>query len=179
MAYTKVEKPESTSLVDYPRITQEIVDQQRKNLAEWVAELRSGKYGQAKDYLREGDKYCCLGVLCNMVNPEGWTKDGMGTSQAYRFQDGGLLTPGPNSAFSFGLRNSRGAFITTEEILKQFPKIALVPAVASAAPFGTLVGRVVGLTDLNDFGFSFQEIADVIEAKPKDLLYEVGNRYCP
>ena len=32
----------------------------------WVAALRSGKYKQGKEVLRDGDRYCCLGVLCEV-----------------------------------------------------------------------------------------------------------------
>jgi hypothetical protein len=40
----------------------------------WLDALRSGKYQQAKTVLRtENDRYCCLGVLCEIVDPEGWT----------------------------------------------------------------------------------------------------------
>jgi hypothetical protein len=41
----------------------------------WVAALRSGDYEQGKSHLRENGKYCCLGVLCNTVNPDGWKGD--------------------------------------------------------------------------------------------------------
>lgn len=34
----------------------------------WVAALRSGKYKQGKGTLLAGGKYCCLGVLCEIVN---------------------------------------------------------------------------------------------------------------
>jgi len=40
--------------------------------AEWVAALRSGKYRQAHQALRDGDCYCCLGVLCDVIDPTGW-----------------------------------------------------------------------------------------------------------
>lgn len=35
----------------------------------WVAALRSGKYKQGKGALhrKNGDKFCCLGVLCNLA----------------------------------------------------------------------------------------------------------------
>lgn len=33
----------------------------------WVEALRSGKYKQGKRVLRSGDKFCCLGVLCEVV----------------------------------------------------------------------------------------------------------------
>lgn len=32
----------------------------------WVDALRSGKYKQGSGYLRQGDKYCCLGVVCEL-----------------------------------------------------------------------------------------------------------------
>jgi hypothetical protein len=41
--------------------------------AKWVAALRSGNYKQIKAGLRKGDNFCCLGVLCDIVNPDGWT----------------------------------------------------------------------------------------------------------
>jgi hypothetical protein len=40
----------------------------------WVKALRSGRYQQGRNVLREGDRYCCLGVLCEAVNrpPPRW-----------------------------------------------------------------------------------------------------------
>lgn len=32
----------------------------------WLDALRSGEYKQAKSALRNGDGYCCLGVLCDL-----------------------------------------------------------------------------------------------------------------
>ncbi len=50
-----------------------------ERLAKWVAALRSGEYTQARGTLRtEDDKFCCLGVLCNLVNPKSWLKVGGG-----------------------------------------------------------------------------------------------------
>jgi len=52
----------------------------------WLEALRSGKYKQGKEKLRQRDKvshrhvYCCLGVLCDLYIQEvggiAWTKDG-------------------------------------------------------------------------------------------------------
>lgn len=51
-----------------PKITARIV------LDVWVPALRSGKYTQGTGSLRDAnDNFCCLGVLCDRVNPEGWT----------------------------------------------------------------------------------------------------------
>lgn len=44
----------------------------------WLTALRSGDYQQGQGYLRQGDQYCCLGVLCDLygkaVGPE-WEED--------------------------------------------------------------------------------------------------------
>jgi hypothetical protein len=42
----------------------------------WLDALRSGKYGQGRNQLRpEDDKFCCLGVACDIWNPAGWGKE--------------------------------------------------------------------------------------------------------
>lgn len=39
----------------------------------WLDALRSGKYNQGSRVLRsESNKYCCLGILCELVDPAGW-----------------------------------------------------------------------------------------------------------
>lgn len=35
--------------------------------AKWIEALRSGKYIQAKGQLHDGDGFCCLGVLCDVL----------------------------------------------------------------------------------------------------------------
>ena len=37
----------------------------------WVKALRSGKYKQGTGVLREGDRFCCLGVLCDLNRIDG------------------------------------------------------------------------------------------------------------
>jgi hypothetical protein len=38
----------------------------------WVAALRSGNYKQTKVCLHNKEGYCCLGVLCDVINPDAW-----------------------------------------------------------------------------------------------------------
>jgi len=51
----------------------------------WVELLRSGKYSQGKSCLRNGNSFCCLGVLCDLYHKETnngfWDKD----DDTYRF----------------------------------------------------------------------------------------------
>lgn len=44
-------------------MTQELGPLQKK----WVEALRSGKYKQGSGYLRSGDRFCCLGVACDVL----------------------------------------------------------------------------------------------------------------
>ncbi len=40
--------------------------------AKWTAALRSGAYQQTRNRLRKTDGFCCLGVLCDVIDPSRW-----------------------------------------------------------------------------------------------------------
>jgi len=45
--------------------------------ARWVEALRSGKYQQGRAALRSlEERFCCLGVLCDLYSPSEWTTNG-------------------------------------------------------------------------------------------------------
>lgn len=47
--------------------------------AKWIAALNSGKYKQEQNVLRSAsDNFCCLGVLCDVVNSSKWKKNEYG-----------------------------------------------------------------------------------------------------
>jgi hypothetical protein len=95
----------------------------------WLQALRSDKYKQGEGWLRYGDQFCCLGVLCDVAGKE-WTRDPEGDSYAPKDapQEWSLLDEAHRS--EFGL---------TEEQMHQ-------------------------LTQMNDSGTMFHDIADHIEA---------------
>ena len=41
----------------------------------WLKALRSGKYNQAKNRLKCNQGFCCLGVLMNTYDSNGWEQD--------------------------------------------------------------------------------------------------------
>jgi hypothetical protein len=50
----------------------------------WLQALLSGAYPQGKSRLRNQDRYCCLGVLCD-VSPKGtWTTTSLGATFDHR-----------------------------------------------------------------------------------------------
>jgi len=110
-----------------------------------IAALRSDKYKQTPDWLRKGDRFCCLGVYCDISGSGEWKKR--------------------DREFSFHL----------------FGKHLLEPSALTVLP--TLLARrlrwdddsgilnftnreagVVTLAMLNDDGFTFNQIADLIGA---------------
>jgi len=40
----------------------------------WVEALRSGKYEQGQSALKRDGRFCCLGVLCDIIDPSGWSE---------------------------------------------------------------------------------------------------------
>lgn len=54
----------------------------------WLEALRSGKYIKGRNCLRKTTvidgitSYCCLGVLCDIVNPDAWKQRNVLTSDA-------------------------------------------------------------------------------------------------
>ena len=47
--------------------------------AKWLEALRSGKYEQTQGTLRDGDAFCCLGVLCDLTGRGKWIDAGYGS----------------------------------------------------------------------------------------------------
>lgn len=40
--------------------------------ADWLAALRSGDYKQTQGRLRRDEGFCCMGVLCDVIDPSKW-----------------------------------------------------------------------------------------------------------
>ena len=41
----------------------------------WLEALRSGRYLQSRSKLRSESGFCCLGVLCDILDPDAWTNE--------------------------------------------------------------------------------------------------------
>lgn len=59
--------------------------------AKWIAALRSGKYKQGKFYLNTNARFCCLGVLCDVVDPARWADDDVWDHKYYTSEFGARL----------------------------------------------------------------------------------------
>ncbi len=105
----------------------------------WVAALRSGKYKQAKNRLRDGDSFCCLGVLCDISGIGTWKQNLFTTNDGQTCSN--VLSPAVQ-AYS-GINFECGRLIITNDTTQ--------------------------LAILNDSGKSFEEIAALIEKHHEEL----------
>lgn len=77
----------------------------------WLEALRSGKYRQGRGKLRnKDDEFCCLGVLCDLVEPNAWNhyQDGIGSDPWHHHE---------NVAFPGYHISSRAGVVSKEEAL--------------------------------------------------------------
>jgi hypothetical protein len=104
----------------------------------WVEALRSGQYPQGKGLLKNYEsEYCCLGVLCDLNDPIKWhlgEKDG----NTYYIDEYDVLPL--DLCIKTGL-NPMGAIPGLKDKYNQ----------------------QISLAFLNDNGFTFSQIADIIE----------------
>lgn len=49
----------------------------------WLDALRSGKYKQGREFLCVDNQYCCLGVLCDVIDNTKWKKCEDGINEYY------------------------------------------------------------------------------------------------
>ena len=48
----------------------------RRRVRTWIDALRSGLYARATGFLRTDEGFCCLGVACDLIDPERWKRKG-------------------------------------------------------------------------------------------------------
>jgi len=104
-----------------------------------VAALRSGKYVQGQHCLRKGDTYCCLGVACDIFKQEEWIR----LSQAvFQIEENKMVLP-DRIVNILNWKHWQGSMVFygfNGVIIRHF------------------------LSELNDAGLTFGQIADIIEA---------------
>ena len=140
-------------------------------LKSWIAALRGGDYHQGQSRLMKskgGDRnYCCLGVLCDLIEPEGWEWNE--ENDEYRFvvdhdssyellplpiaEDVGLTASG---AFSVAVKEvtvDGHSYMTSKQ-----PDTYTWDQWDDAPMYDSLV-------EMNDDGTSFDQIADLLDTE--------------
>lgn len=128
----------------------------------WIEKLRSGEFAQTRGRLRKDNSYCCLGVACELYrleHPDTQWRSPYGYDDPLYEQfilegltyDAALPTVVKDW---LGLRSEIGVFITNR---------------IGPHPPG-LDERKDSLAQMNDCGYLFTDIADVIESEPEGLF---------
>lgn len=118
-----------------------------ENVKKWVNALRSGNFSQTKSKLKDDNGYCCLGIACELYAEENgldWKYDDLYGGYVF---DGELETLPDSVVTWLGLGTANGTFVEPE---KDY--------------------QTVTLSELNDTGYDFDYIADVIESDPEQLF---------
>lgn len=123
----------------------------------WIAALRSGEYEQGAGWLRSGDRFCCLGVACDLI-----AKDGGGEWKKAEFL---LKRRGFRERFRAATDFSHSGKLP--RALARRLGIGIDPHVGSMNEFlpdYSFYDRAT-LATLNDKGVDFRKIADIIEER--------------
>ncbi len=133
------------------------MDQQIK--AEWVAALRSGEYKQGINFLRQDDKFCCLGVLCDL-HRKAHQKEGEDDTVNSWFP---TISPEMDNTpcFSYHYGNTT---LLPDAVMDWCGLHSCDPSVQRIASFeNNHVTQDGTLSLFNDQGATFDQIADIIE----------------
>lgn len=123
--------------------------------ARWVAALRSGDHKQSKHALRTENGYCCLGVLTHLLVDE----LGLDVRVGLDVRAGGEQPFRGDKAYSYNGSVSLPPLAVAAQL---YGEVVHSPASVIWAVPGP-GDSLVSLAQLNDNGFSFAEIADLIE----------------
>lgn len=150
-----------------PDLGKHLTDEQKALWRAWIENLRGPVYRQCRKTLKQqtpstgGQSFCCLGVVCDMV---------AGQLGIWEDPPLGDLTLTPRfraSSYSDSERLSipRGYNIHYLPVLvaEYFGLPALLGFNVTGRNSGALESEVVPLATLNDRGFTFVQIADIIE----------------
>lgn len=111
--------------------------------ARWLEALRGNKYKQGMQALRKkDDRFCCLGVLCDITHPQGWQEPTENDHRHY------INDEDKGNWFEFNYKNHlSGGFLPFN----------------LAQELELTTEQESELTAMNDAGKTFSEIADWIE----------------
>lgn len=118
----------------------------------WIGALRSGKYEQGSEKLRSVSGYCCLGVLCDLYAQEHNTQ--------WEFRGNEETNLQPQDYWYFG---DQSEFLP--ESVREWAELNLYNPILRVEDDDEMFEVNEEVSTLNDEGYSFSTIADLIEAQ--------------
>ena len=144
------------------------IDPERK--AEWLTALRSGEYNQIHNYLQTPAGHCCLGVITELATNAGFMSEPMIFDDRYTYRDntGDTSSVLPTKVYEWlGLGPGEETGEPLNEERFNDPLVSVTLEIQERWRVLKLeflsIGDEIALSTLNDAGFSFNEIADIIE----------------
>jgi hypothetical protein len=132
----------------------------KEKAMELVAALRSGKYAQTKNTLRDEQGFCCLGVACDISGLDDWSPVVDEIDGDERLTYHGQETEMPASVRNyFGFYSCNGAWRDADKIGIIKTRRRFVLETDDDDGFVQLEC----LSMLNDYNWTFEQIADFIE----------------
>jgi hypothetical protein len=121
---------------------------------EWIEALRSGNYEQTQGALRKDDKFCCLGVLCDISGEGEWASESDDDGEI------GYVVP----IERVGTQEDLYGFHSSKDTVTFFGTLPLF----IREEMNLNLIEVVKLAGFNDSGYTFEDIADKIESENYD-----------
>ena len=112
----------------------------------WIEALRSGSYSQTKQQLKKENSFCCLGVLCDLYlkeNNQDWVIQG---------NDAGVI-----------VHDEEEYYMPLIEVAVLPEKVYTWAGLDEENPEVEYAEQIMPISDVNDLGRSFKEIASIIE----------------
>jgi hypothetical protein len=133
----------------------------------WLNGLRSGEFEQCRGKLSDGTGYCCLGVLSELASREGVCEKEV-SEETFMVRNGSHAVPMTETTVRYDgdinylpYEVTRWAFEDADEYLMPIEHyIKENPSVLASN--GDMATKTT-LSQLNDQGFTFEQIADIIE----------------
>lgn len=127
--------------------------------AEWVAALRSGEYKQGVQLLRQGDQFCCLGVLCDLHRKAHQNKGEDDTVNNWFPTRNPEMDDAPCFSYRYGNITSLPDAVSSWCGLQGCDPF--VQRIVSSEDYDVTENGTLSL--FNDNGATFDQIADIIE----------------
>lgn len=130
--------------------TDEEIAEHRK---QWIEALRSGRFSQTREKLRDENGYCCLGVVCELAGIE--AEDG---AYYYVYEDEYLTLPQAGREW-LGVRSPNPCLDIPEEVRS----LGVQGHHPDSEEADAYVEWPTDVAALNDQGLTFNQLADLIE----------------
>lgn len=115
---------------------------------EWLEALESGRYKQTSENLRDNKGFCCLGVACDLTDPNVWDEDDELGNFSWNQEDTALPL----------------------KIMERFAFVGTMGEPQCTVQPGN--PNIPSLAHMNDYGATFADIAAAVRDMPRRYFTE-------